>query len=73
MVNEGPVDLEAMAHEVTRAVANLREVFAPIDEATAGYRAQLEAAGWSPQIAEQMADRFHALLIGMFARGLTSG
>ena len=42
---------------------DLAEAFAPVIEATAGHRAQLEAAGFSPTAAELMSIDFHRSLM----------
>lgn len=41
----------------------LTDVWGPVAEATAGYRAQLEGAGFSNEAAETMAVDFHRELI----------
>lgn len=56
-------DPHEVANELAQAVAQVREMLAPVDEATLGYRRQLEENGWSPQAAEQMALSFHTLLL----------
>lgn len=60
------------AHEIAQLIANAREMFAPMDEAALGYRAQLINAGWGPSAAEQMAAQFFNLLIAMFTKGLNA-
>lgn len=65
---EQPLDIHDIANELARNVANWREVLAPLDEATAGYRVQLEADGWSPAAAEQMAISFHTLQMSVLAQ-----
>jgi hypothetical protein len=65
-----PLSNDDMAHGVAETIATMREVFAPMDDAALGYRAQLVAAGWSSSVAEQMAAQFFNLLIAMFTQGL---
>lgn len=67
-----PLSNDDMAHGVAETIANLREVFAPMDDAALGYRAQLIEAGWSSSVAEQMAAQFFNLLIAMFTKGITA-
>ncbi len=50
------------AHTIAEMAAQMREMLTPIDEATLGYRRQLEEEGWSAQAAEQMALSFHTML-----------
>jgi len=64
-----PLDTATMAHGVATAIAQMREVLAPIDEAVAGYRAQLEKEGWSPTVAEDMALSMHRALMASFTVG----
>lgn len=66
---EQPFDAGAMANQVAQVVAGMREAFAPMDEAALGYRAQLEKAGWSPTVAEQMAAQFYTFTIATFMKG----
>ncbi len=54
---------DRMMHELATGIARLREVMAPLDEAVAGYRKQLEEQGWSPTVAEAMAPEFHRVLM----------
>lgn len=60
------------AHEIAQAIVNAREMFAPMDDAALGYRAQLIEAGWPTSVAEQMAAQFFNLLIAMFTKGMTA-
>lgn len=62
------LDLHAITNELANNIANWREIIAPLDEATAGYRAQLEAEGWSAPAAEQMAISFYALQMSMLTQ-----
>lgn len=62
-MSEEPFDPQFAAHQFAQGIAQMRETFAPIDEATLGYRVQLEAAGWSPTVAEQMAFQFFTVLM----------
>lgn len=56
-------DDEAAAHQVAETSARLSGILTPIDEATLGYRHRLEAEGWSPTAAEQMALGFYGLQV----------
>jgi hypothetical protein len=67
-----PIDPTAAAHEFAKGLAVFREIVAPIDETVLGYRRQLEAAGWSPTAAEQMALSLHGVLMAQLVAGLTS-
>jgi hypothetical protein len=62
-------DPAELAHQIAQAVAQLREVLAPIDEAAAGYRKQLEEQGWSPTAAETMALSFHTMILAQIRPG----
>jgi hypothetical protein len=53
-------------HLIAKSVADLRELLAPLDEATLGYRRHLETQGWSPPVAEQMALWFYAAKMAGF-------
>lgn len=64
------VDPSAAAGRVAATLAQVRETLAPIEEAARGQRAHLEAAGWSPAVAEQMAVSFYVLVL---TRALTPG
>jgi hypothetical protein len=64
-------DPNQIAHQMAEAVAQIREALAPIDEATMGYRKQLEEQGWSPTAAETMALGFHSLLLAQCRGGST--
>lgn len=66
----GPEDTQAAANEIAKLTANAHEVFAPLDEAALGHRAQLLAAGWSAPAAEQMACQFHAFQVAMLMKGI---
>lgn len=44
------------------ALLMINEMLTPVREAAKGYRAQLEADGWSPTVAEQMATVYLATL-----------
>lgn len=59
-----PFDPDEVAHQLAQAVAQMREMLAPVDEATLGYRRQLEENGWSPEAAEEMALSFHRMALG---------
>jgi hypothetical protein len=59
MSSPADFDVEAAAHQVALAIAGMRQVLAPIDDAALGYRAQLEGQGWSAAAAERMAFQFH--------------
>lgn len=63
MHDEMPFDFDEMANHLAEAIAGIKQVLAPIDEATIGYRKQLEEAGWSPTAAEHMALEFHRMLM----------
>lgn len=69
MNGDASFDKAAATHQLAEGIATMREMLAPIDEATAGYRKQLEAAGWSPTAAETMALQFHALLMAQLITG----
>lgn len=62
-------DVGQIVHEVAQAAANMRQVLAPIEEAARGYRAEMEANGWSPTVAEQMAFQLHLTLMSQFMNG----
>ncbi|GGK61343.1 hypothetical protein Sme01_03040 [Sphaerisporangium melleum] len=62
-----PFNPDDVAHKLAQAVAQMREMLAPLDEATLGYRRQLEETGWSPEAAEEMALSFHRMAIGQMA------
>lgn len=62
-------DYDAMANQLAEAIAGIKQVLAPIDEATSGYRKQLEAAGWSSYAAEKMALEFHRMLMAQVNGG----
>ncbi|HEY9408905.1 MAG TPA: hypothetical protein VIP77_04930 [Jiangellaceae bacterium] len=64
-----PIDLDAISHTVATAMAGLRDIFKPIDEAVAGYRRQLEGEGWSPQAAEAMAVGMHQVMTSQLITG----
>lgn len=49
-------------------LAAANEQLQAVIEAVAGHRASLEAAGFSPTMAEQMAAQYYATLISHFAR-----
>ena len=51
------------ASEKAELWLNVAEAYAPMVEAVAGHRAQLEAAGFSPTAAEMMAIDFHRSLM----------
>lgn len=51
-----------MKPNIAQPLADMAENFDQIIEATAGYRARCEAAGFSPTAAEQLALDFHRLL-----------
>lgn len=51
------------APSVAEAVAVALEAVAPLLEASAGYRKQAEAAGFSPETADRMAGEFHATML----------
>lgn len=57
------LDPGELAHQLAEGIAKIREALAPIDEATLGYKRQLEEQGWSPTAAEKMALAFHAMLL----------
>ena len=63
-----PINLHQAANELANNIANWREIMAPLDEATAGYRAQLESDGWSTPAAEQMAIGFYTLQMSMLTQ-----
>jgi hypothetical protein len=48
---------------MAEAFITIQETMATIAAACAGYRAQLEAAGFSPTAAEMMAMKYHDVLI----------
>ena len=60
-------------HALAEGLAQWRERLAPLDEATLGYRAQLESNGWSPAAAEQMAVSFYATQIHMLNHAIDQG
>ena len=62
-------DPHEMANQLAQAIAGIKQVLAPIDEATSGYRTQLEAAGWSSHAAEKMALEFHRMLMAQVNGG----
>lgn len=52
---------------VARAIADLHEILSVVREAAIGYRAQLEADGISPTMAEQMAAEYHSFILTTIA------
>jgi len=57
------------------SLADISEALDPIRAAAVGYRAKLEADGYSPTMAEQMSAQLHALLMAKafgFAPGVGS-
>lgn len=48
---------------VAAEMAKVSDLMAPALEAVVGYRAQCEAAGFSPTVAEFMALQYHAALL----------
>lgn len=52
---------DALANMMAAVLDNL----APIVEAAVGYRTQLESAGYSPTMAEQLAAQFHFGMVYM--------
>lgn len=51
------------ANTMAEALVALSAAFEPVIEATAGHRAKLEAAGFSPTAAEAMAEQFYRVLL----------
>jgi len=49
----------------------MRSVFSPILQAAAEHRAECEAAGFSPTVAEEMASTFYRSLVAIFLHRLT--
>lgn len=73
-VSEPPaMSVADAANHYARGVANMRELLAPLDEATLGYRAQLEATGWSSPAAEQMAVMFYTSQMIGFTAAVSGG
>ena len=62
-MSEQPFDVGQITHDFATAIAQMRDILAPIDEAVLGYRKQLEEEGWSPTAAETMALEFHRMLM----------
>ena len=62
-----------VTHGLATAIAEMREMLAPIDEAVTGYRKQLEGAGWSPTAAETMALELHRLLMANIIASAAQG
>lgn len=60
MNEKSPPNMAAM---LAKHMADTLEAAAPIAEASTGYRAQLEAAGYSPTIAEHIAAQFHMMML----------
>lgn len=52
-----------MPDSTTEQFAHLAETIAPLVDMVAGYRAQLEAAGYSPTMAEAMSAQLHGTLL----------
>ncbi|MFB4306954.1 hypothetical protein [Actinomadura sp. GTD37] len=68
-----PVDLDAVSHQIAIAMAGMRDVFKPIDEAVTGYRRQLEGEGWSPPAAEAMAVGMHQVMTAQLITATVTG
>lgn len=56
-------DYDTLTNEFAKAIAQITDMFAPIEEAARGYRAKLEANGWSPTVAESMAAQYFTVLM----------
>lgn len=68
VADEQPFEPSAWATLATM-LAETRETFSALDEHVLAYRQNLEAGGWSPSVAESMADRLHE----MFMHWMTYG
>lgn len=47
------------------SLANMADTLQTLIEASAGYREKLEAAGYSPTVAEQLAAQYHSALMSI--------
>ena len=54
---------EDKSNGLTQGLLQLNEIMSQVVEAAAGYRTQLETAGFSPVAAEEMAIEYHSQLI----------
>jgi hypothetical protein len=55
---------------VAEAIANVRDMFAPVREATTGYRSQLITEGITSTEADRMAADFHHMLMTIVTKGI---
>lgn len=60
----GPID-PAKVTAMAGALAQMSELMTTVIEATTGYRARCEAAGFSPAAAEAMAVEYHRSVMGI--------
>ena len=54
-----------MSRQLDEALLEIRETTSSLAAACAGYRAQLEAAGFSPTASEVMAMKYHDILLNI--------
>lgn len=55
---------------VAIAIAQVRDMFAPVREATSGYRTSLLSEGISPGAADMMTADFHHMLTALVVKGI---
>lgn len=60
-------EMEQMRADFVAAIAQLTENVKVLSEAVTGYRADLEAKGFSPTAAEAMSMEYHTYLMVMLA------
>jgi membrane protein implicated in regulation of membrane protease activity len=58
--------VDDMAQQLTTGLAQVAELMEPVTEAAVGYRRKLEAHGYSPTVAEQLAAQYHLMLLQKF-------
>jgi hypothetical protein len=56
--------------EMTAAAEKIGAIVRPFMDAAAAYRAECEAAGFSPTVAEQMAFAYYSACMTMLLKGL---
>ena len=58
---------------MAQGMAQMSATFVPVKEAVVGYRAQLLAAGFSPEASEAMTVEYHRVLLGMLGAVMLKG
>lgn len=59
---------DEMLPEVAQMMVQMLQVFEPIVEGVAGYKAKMIAAGFAEPVAEQLAITFHQAMITIFIK-----